>query len=106
MSTRFDVFVGLPGPSGAWVALRSRHVAFGDRAVSLAEAMAAARRDGEIAIGLFPDPRRLPGDAEATRRELEEGAAMTGEDAWLDPPRQTAVPTRTGTSIVVLTRSR
>lgn len=94
------------GPSGAWVALRSRHDVFGDRQLTFAEASAGLRRAGEIAIGIFPDPRREPDDREAVRRELEEGAAIVGEDAWLNPPRTQPIPTRAGTAIVVLTRSR
>lgn len=94
------------GPDGASVALRSRHELFGERALTFADAMAALRRTGEIAIGIYPDPRVVPGDPEAMRRALEEGAPATSEDAWLNPPRRTAIPTRAGTSIVVLTRRR
>lgn len=92
------VYDELLSVSGANVHLvpRERYVA-GDATFS--DVMAAARARGEVALGLYPDPR--PTDRTLTeRRRLEEGDTLLGDEAWLHPPRATAVPV--GSQIAVL----
>ena len=47
--------------------------------------MAAARRRGEVAVGIFPEERKL---------------------VWLNPPREAPVPATEETAIVVLAQER
>ncbi|MBX7196383.1 MAG: hypothetical protein K1X94_30295 [Sandaracinaceae bacterium] len=64
--------------------------------------MAAARVRGEIALGIHPDPRPHPSRTVLDRQRLEEGDASTGEEAWLNPPRDTRVPESASTRVVVV----
>jgi hypothetical protein len=57
-----------------------------------------------MALGFYPDPRSH-GRAQA-RQRLEEGDVELGEDAWLNPPRDTLVPDTEDTQVVVLAHER
>jgi hypothetical protein len=68
------------------------------------ELMAAARTRSEIALGVHPDPRREQTHALEGRRRLEQGDASVGEEAWLNPPRETRLPTAAGVKAVIIAR--
>ncbi|MFO0683161.1 MAG: hypothetical protein U0234_13980 [Sandaracinus sp.] len=91
-------------PGGAAIELRRRAEYVPDGDATFAEVLAAARRRGEIAIGFHPDPRRTSNDPELDRRRLEEGDPILGPTPWLNPPRETLVPSSDDGRIVVITR--
>jgi hypothetical protein len=75
---------------------------YAPEARTFADVMAAARTRSEIALGIHPDPRPHPSRAVLDRRRLEEGDASVGEEAWLNPPRETEVLRAKDVKIVVI----
>jgi hypothetical protein len=94
----------LLSPEGASVQLRPRGAYLAHGPATFAQVLANARARGEIALGFYPDPRRP--EREQARQRLEEGDADLGEDAWLNPPRDTPVPETEELQVVVLARER
>lgn len=91
-------------PGGTSVRLRP--VAwYGSEGGTFGEAMARARARGEIAIGIFPDPRAKGHERDLERARLEEGDSGGVSDAWLNPPRDTRLPRDESTRVVVLARA-
>lgn len=78
---------------------------YGGCGTTFAEVMARARTRGQIAIGLFPDPRVLGHEDEIARKQLEEGGASNEVDVWLSPPRETRLGDDPEACVVVLARS-
>lgn len=97
----FPVYDELLGPEGARIVLRPRR-AYVEGPATFADVMATARASGEIALGLYPDPRPHPTRDRLDRRRLEEGDTGLGEEAWLNPPRETPVPESASSQIVAL----
>ena len=79
---------------------------YAPEARTFAEVMAAARARSEIAVGIHPDPRPHPSRAVLDRRRLEEGDASVGEEAWLNPPRDTTIPHASDVKVVVIAPAR
>jgi hypothetical protein len=98
------VYRELLSPRGVAVRLRPRQAYVSGSSATFAQVLANARARGEIALGLYPDPR-THGRAEA-RQRLEEGDVELGEDAWLNPPRDTPVPDTEDIQVVVLAHER
>ncbi len=98
------IYRQLLSPGGTYVAVRSRAHYLAPGTATFEELMASARARGEVALGFYPHPLRTGTTALLERRRLEEGDPMGGEDAWLNPPRDTAVPESEDGRIVVLTR--
>lgn len=100
-----EIYREILHPGGARVAVRPRSLYLPDGAFTFAHVLAAARARGEVALGLYPDPRAPRAvDRELERQRLEEGDPMGGIEAWLNPPR--ATPIADDARIAVLTRSR
>jgi hypothetical protein len=93
-----------PGATLLSLRRRSEYVPDGD--ATFAEVIAAARRRGEVALGFHPDPRRASYDRELERQRLEEGDPILGASPWLNPPRDTLVPTSDDARIAILSRVR
>ena len=91
-------------PGGAAVRLLPRRAYVPEGPATFAQVLANARARGEVALGFYPDPR-VHGRALA-RQRLEEGDVDLGEDAWLNPPRDTPVPDTEDTHLVVLAQER
>ena len=101
-----QLFSSGPKTGGATLlALRRRGEYVPDGNATFADAMAAARKRGEIALGFHPDPRRPTSDRELDRQRLEEGDPILGAMPWLNPPRSTPIPTSEDSRIAVLARS-
>jgi len=98
------VYRELLSPRGVAVRLRPRQAYASGSSATFAQVLANARARGEIALGFYPDPR-THGRAQA-RQRLEEGDVELGEDAWLNPPRDTPVPDAEDTQVVVLAHER
>lgn len=96
------VYRELLHPGGATVQLRGRQLF---RGATFAEVRAEARARGEIAIGLFPDPRVRGREREIARARLEEGDGGGAVDAWLHPPREQPVDGDPATRVIVLARA-
>jgi hypothetical protein len=105
-----DLYRELLHPGGAYVSLRSRDHYLppgSSEDHTFAALMAAARAQGDVALGYYPDPRRpAEVDRDLERQRLEEGDPMTGAEAWLNPPRDSVVPSDPGALVAVLTRRR
>jgi hypothetical protein len=98
------VYRELLTPRGITVRLSPRRAYAADGEATFAQVLANARARGEVALGFYPDPRSH-GRALA-RQRLEEGDVDLGEDAWLNPPRDTPVPDTEDTQVVVLAHER
>lgn len=98
------VYRALLSPRGVAVRLSPRRTYASEGSATFAQVQANARARGEIALGFYPDPRSH-GQALA-RQRLEEGDVELGEDAWLNPPRDTPVPDTEDTQVVVLAHER
>jgi hypothetical protein len=91
-------------PRGVAVRLSPRRAYVSESSATFAQVQANARARGEVALGFYPDPR---GQGRAlARQRLEEGDVALGEDAWLNPPRDTPVPDTEDTQVVVLVPER
>jgi hypothetical protein len=90
---------------GASVAVRPA-ASYGGAGATFAEVMARARARGEIAIGLYPDPRRRGREEEIARDQLEDGGPSSEVDAWLSPPRETRLPAEPEVRVIVLGRAQ
>lgn len=99
----FPVYAELLSGERARVVLRSRS-RYAQGPATFAEVMAAARAAGEVALGMYPDPRPHPPRAALDRQRLEEGDTSVGEEAWLNPPRGTSVPDDGTVQVVVIAR--
>lgn len=98
------VYRELLSPRGVVVRLTPRWAYVSESPATFAQVQANARARGEVALGFYPDPRsRGRGLA---RQRLEEGDVELGEDAWLNPPRDTLVPDTEDTHVVVLAHER
>jgi hypothetical protein len=98
------IYRQLLSPGGAYVAIRARSHYLAAGPATFADLMASARAQGDVAIGLYPHPHHHGASRRVERRRLEEGDPMGGDEAWLNPPRETAVPESEDGRIVVLTR--
>ena len=98
------VYNALLEPEGASVVLRPRALYLAGEG-TFGEVQSAARAHGEVALGIYPDPRPHPRREHLDRRRLEEGDTDLGEEAWLNPPRSTAIPEGPIVHIAVLARS-
>ncbi|WP_224369024.1 CASTOR/POLLUX-related putative ion channel [Hyalangium versicolor] len=85
---------------GVAVRLGPRHAYVTASPSTFAQVQANARARGEVALGFYPDPRGQ--ERSLARQRLEEGDVELGEDAWLNPPRDTPVPDTEDTQVVVL----
>ena len=99
----FPVYDELLTPEGAIVVLQPRATYLEGRG-TFAEVLAAARARGEVALGIYPDPRPHPTRERLDRKRLEEGDTDLGEEAWLNPPRTTEIPEGADVHIAVLAR--
>jgi len=97
----FPVYAELLSGDRARVVLRSRS-RYADGPATFGEVMAAARAAGEVALGMYPDPRPHPPRALLDRQRLEEGDTSLGDEAWLNPPRGTSVPEGRSLQVVVI----
>ncbi len=77
---------------------------YGGPGATFAEVMAHARARGEVAIGLYPDPRTRGREEELAQAQLEEGGLSSEVDAWLNPPRDTRLGADSDARVVVLAR--
>lgn len=101
-----SVYGELLRPDGACVSLRSVRDYVGEGA-TFADAIVAARSRGEVALGVYPDPRRHdPSLAATDRRRLEEGDTHLGAEAWLNAPRRLGLSTAPEQQLAILTRRR
>jgi hypothetical protein len=98
------VYRELLSPRGVVVRLSPRRAYVSESTATFGQVLANARARGEVALGFYPDPRSH-GRALA-RQRLEEGDVDLGEDAWLNPPRDTLVPDTDDTQVVVLAHER
>ena len=96
------IYRQLLSPGGAFVAVRSRAHYLAPGPATFADLMASARARGDVALGFYPHPLRQSATARVDRQRLEEGDPMAGEEAWLNPPRETMVPESEDGRIVVL----
>jgi hypothetical protein len=94
------VYRELLSPRGVTVRLCPRQAYVSEGSATFAQVLANARARGEIALGFYPDPRGH--GRPLARQRLEEGDVDLGEDAWLNPPRDTPVPDTADTQVVVL----
>ncbi len=90
-------------PGGTSVFVRPATL-YGGAGTSFAQVMANARARGEIAIGIFPDPRSRERDVATASEQLDEGRILGEVDAWLSPPRDVRLDERGVTRVVVLAR--
>ena len=90
-------------PGGTSVLVRPAAL-YGGAGTSFAQVMANARARGEIAIGIFPDPRSRERDEPMASEQLDEGRLLGEVDAWLSPPRDVILDARAVTRVVVLAR--
>jgi len=90
-------------PGGTSVFVRPATL-YGGAGTSFAQVMANARVRGEIAIGIFPDPRSRERDVATVSEQLDEGRILGEVDAWLSPPRDVLLDERGVTRVVVLAR--
>lgn len=97
------IYRQLLSPGGTYVAVRSRDHYLPPGTATFADLMASARAQGDIALGFYPHPQRHGPSRRLERRRLEQGDPMGGDDAWLNPPRDTPVPDSDDGRIVVLT---
>lgn len=97
------VYDALLDPEGTSVVLHPRSY-YLEGEGTFGDVQSAARAQGEVALGIYPDPRPHPRRERLDRRRLEEGDTDLGEEAWLNPPRSTAIPEGPLVHIAVLAR--
>lgn len=93
-------------PGRVVLELRHRAEYAPEEGATFAQVMSAARKRGEVALGFHPDPRQRADDDESDRQHLEEGDPILGDTPWLNPPRDTLVPSSEDGRIVILRRAR
>lgn len=99
-----DIYREILHPGGAYVSLKPRGHFLPPGEHCFEHVLAAARARGDVALGLYPDPRA--GTPSRERERLEEGDPGGGTEAWLNPPRSAIVPDDPELRIAVLTRGR
>jgi hypothetical protein len=88
-----DIYREILHPGGAYVSLRPLHELLPPGEHTFGHVLAAARAQGDVALGLYPDPRPRTPSRAAERARLEEGDPESGAEAWLSPPRTRRCPT-------------
>jgi hypothetical protein len=97
------VYREILNPGGAELFLRPRRYYVPDGPITFGQLMAAVRRRGDVALGFYP---HVHGDEPCPRIRIELGQIESDEvsHVWLNPPRETMIPSIDGTAIVVLSR--